>query len=379
MLKKIVRLNISLFLLYACNNPTTAIQTPKVDENGCPAPATTVTTQKLSGSVQGDLKEVASGNLNFNYNPEIKELVSKSSNDNQVTAYILCTAQKGGFSVDQALWYLQLINYKSSNPPPTADQLDAWYKKFPPPKSETVKVVNIGNSGNSTLTPATSVTTMPPMIPITPLTTTAPATPLPTITSIPIAIPISTPIPTSTPTPNSISTPISTTTPTPTVIPLPKPSFYNISSFSNTQGANQWYYYYWDGISYQDLTFNSNNTWIPQNITGVGISADGLHPPAEAQKAITWAWKSKLDGNINISANLRKTAINGGDGIKGIYFHNTTKIYEKSIAFNDNNGDTFKSNIDVKQGDTIYFRVNNNEHNDSGYDSGFLYIRISYN
>ena len=92
-------------------------------------------------------------------------------------------------------------------------------------------------------------------------------------------------------------------------------------------------------------------------------------------------WKAAQKGNIQITGNVRKYDILGGDGVVVSIWKNDTLIWPESgwtaIRYNDNVGLKHDIEEDVEQGVTISFRADEGMNN--AYDTTFSTRINTYN
>ncbi|MBC7265071.1 MAG: fibronectin type III domain-containing protein [Chloroflexi bacterium] len=153
------------------------------------------------------------------------------------------------------------------------------------------------------------------------------------------------------PTPTPSRTPTRTRTPTP--MPPSSTSWKASTGFSLQQGTNQWYYQYWDGSAYRDMLV-SGGRWKAPGTQWCLLWGDGGHPSTyEAARR----WRSPVTGTVRITGNARKSNTGGGDGVIVSIWKNSTKLWERTLAFDDSLGHDFDLTTPVAVGDSIYFRI----------------------
>lgn len=150
------------------------------------------------------------------------------------------------------------------------------------------------------------------------------------------------------------------------------------------QGINGWYYRTWtNGVGNADMKWNSDGSghWRGAHSYDAIWMYDGilyLHP--DTNQTIL-EWKAAQKGNIQITGNVRKYDILGGDGVVVSIWKNDTLIWPESgwtaIGYNDNVGLKHDIEVDVEQGDIISFRVDEGMNN--AYDTTIWTPIITYN
>lgn len=195
-------------------------------------------------------------------------------------------------------------------------------------------------------------------------------TPVPTLTPTIFLTPSPTPTATPTPTPSLTPTPTfqPTATPTPQVL-----TWNSASDYSSVQGKRNWYYQYYDGQNYRDLSFEKSfwgaTAWhIPVTADQwCEVSSTGQHPCASESVR---KWVAPQSGRLTIAGNVRKNDISpNGDGVRFSIWRGIQNIFERSLAYNDNIGVSFNLDLGpVSAGEAIYFRLHRGpatESNDS--------------
>ncbi|MEK0316288.1 hypothetical protein [Cohnella sp. 56] len=147
------------------------------------------------------------------------------------------------------------------------------------------------------------------------------------------------------------------------------------TGYSSAQGGNQWYYKQWNGSAYSDMTWNGSRWKGAQAWSQIGQNV--LHPDTNAAAL---AWKAPKAGTVNISGNVRKQDMGGGDGVNVRIMKNGTQVWPssgwQSIAFNDGTGFNPNVNVSVAQNDMIYFVVD--KKGDNASDSTYWNPTIAY-
>ncbi|AKG34393.1 hypothetical protein VK70_07240 [Paenibacillus durus ATCC 35681] len=137
---------------------------------------------------------------------------------------------------------------------------------------------------------------------------------------------------------------------------------YGEQDYSSVQGQANWYYQQWDGSNYTNLTYK-NGQWEGQTPFTI-IYKNFQHPD---QTDSVRKWVAPRSGMIRITGNVAKNNPGGGgDGVVASILKNKTKLWIKSIAYNDTAGYDVELTVGVRSGDAIYFIVNKNK--ESTYD-----------
>ena len=135
--------------------------------------------------------------------------------------------------------------------------------------------------------------------------------------------------------------------------------------FSSTQGQNQCYYQYWNGNSYMDMTWNAaDNSWHG-NEQYLLLEAGAMHPGNNGDAVLKWVPPQTC--KIRITGTVRKSNLNGGDGIQATIKKDAATIWgPTTVAWNDAIGASQDLYLQINAGEAIYFIVNRN--GDNGYD-----------
>jgi len=135
------------------------------------------------------------------------------------------------------------------------------------------------------------------------------------------------------------------------------------AGFTNTQGANQWYYQDNVNGSWKNMTVYTPGGYLGQpewhNSTGGYVWPSGEHPGPNNDTAR--AWQAPTSGVIDITSHVAKM-VSGGNGVVVKITKNGTAIWgPMTIAGNDMNGvDANITGVPVAQFDVIRFEINNN-------------------
>jgi hypothetical protein len=149
--------------------------------------------------------------------------------------------------------------------------------------------------------------------------------------------------------------------------PPPGSTIYTAAThFSSIQGQNGWYYQYWNGSSYVNMSWDgANGRWFgPGNY--LWVYSDGQHPNS-ADSVRTFAPGRR--GSVTITGVVRKNDIGGGDGIRAQIYMNNTIVFDQDIYYSDSIGYVINVSLSVEDQTRLYFRVNqkSNYFNDSTY------------
>lgn len=140
------------------------------------------------------------------------------------------------------------------------------------------------------------------------------------------------------------------------------------SGFSQTQGANQWYYKQWNGAAYSDMSWDAANGRWKGAQTYVIVGSGLQHPDANDSAR---AWLAPKTGKIRITGTAKKEPGSGnGDGVNLKIMKNGVQIWPgtasaKTLAYNDFTGVSHDVAVSVAAGDYIYFIVNKRGNNTS--------------
>ena len=132
---------------------------------------------------------------------------------------------------------------------------------------------------------------------------------------------------------------------------------YNAQTQYNTsvQGENNWFYQYYKGGKYSDMTFDTTrNLWRRPDGGGNYVGASTIHPGVGVGTARVWEAPSPGSITISSSGNVRKSAI-GGDGVTVYIYKNDEVLWEQFIEGTDSVGYGYDLEADVSAGDKIYF------------------------
>ncbi|GGG86316.1 RHS repeat domain-containing protein [Paenibacillus radicis (ex Gao et al. 2016)] len=140
-------------------------------------------------------------------------------------------------------------------------------------------------------------------------------------------------------------------------------------TFGSEQGANNWFYQVWNGLKYEDMVWDSQKARWQGKYSWDVITDKWMHPDTN-NTVLKWVAPHK--GYINIKGNVKKHPINRlGDGVKVKIMKNNVKMWPESdwqlIEGNDGIGVSHNINLNVAEGDSIYFILNQN--GDISYDA----------
>jgi hypothetical protein len=145
------------------------------------------------------------------------------------------------------------------------------------------------------------------------------------------------------------------------------------SGFTSTQGANQWYYQYWNGTSYINMWWNAGAGYWEGSETYLIVYPVGQHPGSSFSSVRKWL--APRAGTVRVTGRVYKGAV-GGDGVNAKVLHNTNLLFDQNIAYNDVTGPNVDLSVVVAPGDSLYFRVH--KIGTSHYDSTTWDPRIEY-
>jgi len=136
------------------------------------------------------------------------------------------------------------------------------------------------------------------------------------------------------------------------------------SQFGPSQGLNNWYYSFYDGSAWSNLSYYDNavQRWQPSSSVSVpSVTQFNQKPAACASCWVAKAWKAPIQGTISLRARALK-AETGGDGVAVRITKNGTRIWpssgEQAIGPNDRVGyEAILDGIAVSAGDEIRFEV----------------------
>ncbi|WP_341278961.1 carbohydrate binding domain-containing protein [Paenibacillus sp. FSL H8-0537] len=134
------------------------------------------------------------------------------------------------------------------------------------------------------------------------------------------------------------------------------------AAYGSEQGKHNWYYQTWDGTVYKNMVWDSTLfRWKGDHAWSL-ITKDWIHPHTNDT---VFKWVAPNTGTIRIKSNVKKHPINLiGDGVNTKILKNNTQIWPdsgwKRIEGNDGKGASVIKELEVTQGDSIYFRLNQN-------------------
>jgi RHS repeat-associated protein len=145
----------------------------------------------------------------------------------------------------------------------------------------------------------------------------------------------------------------------------PQTTYTASTQFSSTQGQGQWYYQYWNGSSYIDMTWDAtNNVWTAPQLY-LWVWSNGQHPGSIGDSVRKWV--APRAGTVHVTGQVRKGDTTGGSGVNAKVLLNASTLFNQDIAYNDGVGYAVDLTVTVAAGDAVYFRVNanGNTNNDS--------------
>lgn len=221
---------------------------------------------------------------------------------------------------------------------------------------------NLGINGTTTLVETEPLNTavsegITPPVTLSPLPPSATPTLISTNTPQPVIVVTATPLDTAT----------ATDTPTPSLPPEPQPVADSSGQFSETQGANNWAYYWSRGRNSFDwvaMTFDGSCWRTNNEENAVRICADAGHPGITGD--IAWRWTSAVTGAVRVQVSARKLDTAGGDGVTLVVYHNTSPSQTWQLAADDAQGFVEDLEIEVAEGDFLFFvmQIGENSGND---------------
>ncbi|HTD65020.1 MAG TPA: lamin tail domain-containing protein [Candidatus Limnocylindria bacterium] len=141
---------------------------------------------------------------------------------------------------------------------------------------------------------------------------------------------------------------------------LPKTIANSVLEFSDTQGANNWQYGYYNKFTDGNTTYEMADftpfpraagahaadnywtgtiwDWFAGNPPWTEISANGGHPNGSNNGAEHWVirrWTAELTGDITVRFSVAKQNLTSGNGVTGRIFHNGVEKFSRTVAFND--------------------------------------------
>ena len=134
---------------------------------------------------------------------------------------------------------------------------------------------------------------------------------------------------------------------------------YDLSKdFSGKQGQNGWFYLCWDGSGYSALEYDTKKSeWTDgENAVGRG----GISPAGE-KSACVFAWTAPREGRVCIAGRIENLHYGKNtEGSEAVIYHNGEKIWPVFETQRLLGGYSINHSLtcDVKEGDTIYFRLN---------------------
>jgi hypothetical protein len=142
-----------------------------------------------------------------------------------------------------------------------------------------------------------------------------------------------------------------------------KTSYAASGDFGSVQGINQWYYYEYNGVNYNQLTWDAaNNRWQgtkPYLIIGPGYQHADTYDSVRA-------WVAPRSGTVKITSSSNNVSVATGtnaDGVKVKITKNGTNLWPANgmQTIKPGTAMTFAGiSTTVTKGDTIYFHVNQN-------------------
>lgn len=142
-------------------------------------------------------------------------------------------------------------------------------------------------------------------------------------------------------------------------------SYTAASDYTSTQGANNWYYYTWDGNQYAPMTRDTTwPAWRGPDAWAL-IFNNSQHP---GDRDSVRAWVAPKPGMITLASTDGQISVGSGPGADGVLVKitkNGTNVWP-ATGYQALTGTqhTFQpTNVTVNAGDTLYFHVNKNGNN----------------
>jgi hypothetical protein len=182
-----------------------------------------------------------------------------------------------------------------------------------------------------------------------------------------------------TPAPTETDPPL-TRLPPATTVPQPAPIADNQNNFSGSQDAANWEYQWSrgrDSFDWVAMQFDGTCWRAPETESRVWedyvrICPNSAHPGAEGD--IAWRWASNISGPIQVRVSARKLDTEGGDGVTILVYRNTAEIKRWQLEAGDGTGFAEQLNLDVAQGDYIFFVIKAG--GDATHDETTLRVQI---
>ncbi|UHA73731.1 RHS repeat domain-containing protein [Paenibacillus sp. 481] len=156
--------------------------------------------------------------------------------------------------------------------------------------------------------------------------------------------------------------------------PQLKLTYSSIAGFGSAQGQSNWYYQEGNGQTYTDMKFDpKEQAWKGSRPYSI-LTSTMYHPdPSEAVRK----WVAPKSGTVRLTGRAFKDNIGCGNGIQAIIYKGKNRIWEPTLAFNDNKGVMLNVNTPVAEGESLHFVVNAIGA-DNGCDSTFWETEIEY-
>jgi hypothetical protein len=145
----------------------------------------------------------------------------------------------------------------------------------------------------------------------------------------------------------------------------------SVTQFTGTQGANGWYYGFWDrtadanGVySSEDVTLFEPSAWngsewvASPSQCNTCIYSNSIHPNGTNSGHEQWAvrrWISDFDGIAQITGTIRKVTTSAGDGTVNYIIVDGVYVLRQDLLFNDGLGTSYSVNARVHVGSVLDF------------------------
>jgi hypothetical protein len=133
-------------------------------------------------------------------------------------------------------------------------------------------------------------------------------------------------------------------------------SYQASTGYSTTTQGPVWYYQYWDGSSYIDMTWDSTNNWWSGPGSYLIVANNWQHPGTYYDSVRKWV--APRAGAIHVTGQVYKDNVSGGDGVNAKVLHNSTVVFTQDIVYNDATGYGVNATMTVSAGDALYFVIN---------------------
>ncbi|OGG53392.1 hypothetical protein A2851_00235 [Candidatus Kaiserbacteria bacterium RIFCSPHIGHO2_01_FULL_53_29] len=132
------------------------------------------------------------------------------------------------------------------------------------------------------------------------------------------------------------------------------PPFTFSAGFSQTQGANQWYYAYEDSSGSLNIFRDGSGSWNGLNPDGTPFIRSGVMHPGPQENAVL-QWKAPVSGLLTIKGTVSDGDNSCGDGVSATIRQESTKLWNAQIAEGGSASHSVSSAVD--HGTVISFVV----------------------